>query len=171
MSYERIAYTDIATLGASTTTSVGGGVVLTGTTMQVGPSDFTTTSGTLVDITGLSFAAVASKLYALDLVLKCNSDNVSGVAVGINFSAALATLTWAGVASAGSTTTSTVGTTTLNAHGGSFAAVANVPGVLGAKGFITTGVNPGNITIKILKQSSGTATVYAGSYLTVYLLT
>jgi hypothetical protein len=38
------------------------------------------------------------------------------------------------------------------------------------KGIVVTGVNTGNITVQIDNQTSGTATVYIGSRLTVYKL-
>jgi len=125
----------------------------------------------MVDITGLTFAAAANKIYEIDVLLRITSDTTAGMRVGAAYSAALssiAILTWGGTGAA----SSAVGEMeTLNSlTSGVYGADATVPKSVFLKGTLKTGANAGNFTIQALKVTSGTATVFIGSRMTVNLL-
>jgi hypothetical protein len=149
--------------GATGATGASGS---SGTTSRVSGSDFTTTNTTLTDITGLTFAASASTLYEVEVMLRVNSTDTSGLNFGFNFSAAGASIAWVCTVTNGSGSVATVGGTTLNSGGGLFNVVAK-DGIITGRAWVLVGVNAGNITAKILKGTSGTATVYIGSRMTV----
>jgi hypothetical protein len=141
------------------------------TLAQVSGSDFTTSSATLVDITGLTFAAAANTLYEVDAMLRVQNSTGNGLHFTVDYSAAGATgffNTLGGVANgvfAGGA--NSLGTATTS----NFASSASTDFSVWIKGIVVTGANTGNITIKIEQSISGTATVYIGSRLTVYKLT
>ena len=138
------------------------------TTVKVSGSDFSTGSTSLVDITGLSFSASANKIYEVDVLLLVTSDTGDGMRVGAAYSAAGSSITllWLGSNSANSAFVGEL--ETLNGlTSGVFASDATVPKMIFLKGTLKTGANAGTLTIKALKVTSGTATVYIGSRMTV----
>lgn len=166
MSYERIAQTDIALLALASAAPAGGGG--TATVVKVGPSDFTTTSLTLVNIAGLTFAALANSAYLFEARMKAGSSDGSGIKFGCNFSAALSTYS---SYLFGATNAQAAGQYSNNVYNDlsiAFCATASpFAGIVSIRGQLTTGANPGNFTIMVAKVSAGTATIYAGSPLTV----
>jgi hypothetical protein len=141
------------------------------TTSQVAGSNFTTTSLSLVNITGLTFAAAANTTYEINVLLRVQSTSTAGLTPGINYSAAGATVsvTGSGVTTANNVTA--FGLSALNtATTPAYATVANVDRNIIMQGVLITGANTGNITIQIAKVTSGTATVYIGSRMSVALL-
>jgi len=157
------------TLGALTLLASEGMGVLS----QVSGSDFTTSSLTPVDITGLSFAASASKLYEVDVLLKVAPTGTLGLKCSLNYSAAGATLNRGLIiaptsANAGATVSlDALGTIT---YAQVFCTLASDSTVF-IKAIISTGANAGNITATIQKTSSGSLTVYIGSRMIVTALT
>ena len=135
----------------------------------VSGSDATTTGQSLVDITGLSFAAAANSVYEIEAVLRVTTSAVTtGCKYGVQFSAAgaAAQVTYAG--SVTSTTGAITSTNALNsADATAFLTTSGMAGTITIKGFVTTGANTGNITIQHLKVTSGTSTVRIGSCLKV----
>jgi len=95
--------------------------------------------------------------------------------VGIQYSAALATVSCQSIAMGTTSSLSTglaaaFNTAMFNVFGGNFADDANTNCFCWIKGVVITGANAGNITIQALKSVTGTATVYIGSRMTVTLL-
>ncbi len=139
-----------------------------GTTSKVTGSDFTTTNLTVTDITGLAFTPAANSLYEIDALLRLQSTSTAGVNVGIGGACTGCTLS---VVLTGQSTTGTMtfgGTSTLGtAIALTLASTANTDSNAYIKGIMLTGASPSNITVQILKITSGTATVYKGSRLTV----
>jgi hypothetical protein len=147
-----------------------------GVTSQVSGSNFTTSSTTLVDITGLSFPVDtgANHLYEVDVLCRCQSDTSAGLKFAIACSSAGATGEF--MASVNNTTVSSAVALDWNAIGtaqSNFRSVtANADSIAFLKATITTTAgNAGNITVKVLKGTSGSATVYIGSRMTVTTLT
>jgi hypothetical protein len=147
-----------------------------GVTSQVSGSNFTTSSTTLVDITGLTFAVDtgANHLYEVDACIKCQSDSSAGLKFSVGCSSAGATgeymvnanLTQVG--SAIGADYNALGTAESNAR----STTANTDSIANIKAMVsTTAGNAGNITIKIQKQTGGGLTVYIGSRMTVTTLT
>lgn len=136
----------------------------------VSGSNFTTSSNTLVDITGLTAALAANASYTFTAQLSCSGGQVGGLKVGVNYSVAGATLE-AGALGIGGTVTS-ISNTRLSAFNTASALIANSNAVGDSTvtiiGTVVTGANAGNLTVQI-ERGSGSAllTVYTGSMLSV----
>lgn len=138
---------------------------------SVAGSDATTTSTTLVDVTGLSIALLANTVYEIEAVLSIGtSSDTAGLGLGIEFSAAGASVE---AGSIGATTTSSSRTFRFNAFNTSSTVLmttADGDGQAVIKGRVTVGANAGNLTIQHRKQTSGTSTIFIGSFLKVKIL-
>lgn len=133
---------------------------------RVTGSNVTTTGQALVDITGLLIALVANATYEFEAVLSVSTSAVTtGTAYGVNFSAAGATVEAHITGSATSTASKTLRISALNTATLLFLATSAQTGGIVIKGIVTTGANAGNFTIKHLKLTSGTSTVFINSYL------
>lgn len=140
--------------------------VITDQFARVATSDFTTTGQSLVDITGLTFATVANATYQFTCSLSTASGDVNGIEVGVNHSGAGASVE----ATASGSTTASAGTVArINALTTATPAfnTVNGDGGIQIEGILTVGATPGNLTIQLLKVTSGTATVRINSYLDV----
>jgi hypothetical protein len=146
-------------------------MVGTVTVSQVSGSDFTTSSTSLVDITGLTYAAAANKLYRVEVDLFGQNTGTAGMKIALAFSAAGA----AGWHLSMSHTTSAAASTAINPIGTASTTIywTTATTDLTSKliGTIATGANTGNITAQALKVTSGTLTVHIGSTMTVTQLT
>lgn len=134
--------------------------------------DFTTSSTSLVDITGLSVRLEAYSIYQFNVHLLANSNTTAGSNYGINFSAAGATLA-----------ASILGRWTANtdrwdnrliafntaASIASFTGTSNSSGAIELKGIVVVGANAGDLTIQCQKLTSGTTIVYMYSFLEAIL--
>lgn len=146
-----------------------GGAGLGETTVQVLGSDFTNSTNTLTNITGLTFAVLANHTYEFDGLLIESSSSGAGNIFAWKFSAAGATgaFTW------GYFTTGLAfvwdAAPTSGVSPGSDPAPA-VKFIRPVKGMLITGVNAGNLTLQIAKSSTGTATIHVGSRLTLKTL-
>lgn len=134
---------------------------------RVTGSNATTTSTTLVDVTGLNVPLAANSVYEFVANLTGNGADSNGVKFGVNYSAAGATVEagiYADVAGTGTRTRriNALGSATLQSF---FTSSNDVAALI--QGTITTGANAGNITIQHLKGTSGTSTIYIGSFLKV----
>lgn len=136
---------------------------------QVAGSDATTTGQSLVDITGLTFGALADSIYEIEAVLRVSTSAVTtGCRYGVQFSAAGASAQVVYTGSVAATTGATTSTNALNtACATAFLTTSSMIGMVIIKGFVITGANAGNITIRHLKVTSGTSTVKVGSLLKV----
>jgi len=130
-------------------------------------SNFSTGSLTLVDITGLSNALDANSVYEVVIKMTVESSSNSGLNTGVNFSAAGATIEAGEVGSRDGEVGKVVRLNNFNTAHASAAWIrlSNTPQTHEIKGIVRTGANAGNLTAKILKVSSGTATVYINSYM------
>lgn len=166
---DSLAVTGAASVGGATTLNgslaVNGPVNLGGFS-RVTSADFTTTGQALVDITGLTFATVANAVYMFSASLSTASGDVNGIEVGVQHSGAGASIE----AIATGSTTAAAGTTArisaLNTASPAFNTVNGNGGVY-IEGILTVGATPGNLTIQLLKVTSGTATVRINSFLDV----
>lgn len=133
---------------------------------RVAGSNVTTTGQALVDIAGLSNALVANATYEFEAVLSVSTSAVTtGTAYGVNFSAAGATVEAHITGSSTSTASKTLRINALNTATLLYLATSAQTGGIVIKGIVTTGANAGNFTIKHLKLTSGTSTVFINSYL------
>ena len=133
----------------------------------VSGSDFTTSSTTLVDITGLSVALVSGGTYEFEAVLTAGTGaDTNGVQVGVQYSSTGSIE--AGLhANAATATAFTAGRiTAFNTASATLEGSANANLPVWIKGIVVT-TGAGNLTIQCLKPTSGTATVYQKSFLRV----
>jgi hypothetical protein len=145
----------------TTSTNVGGW-----TALKVAGSDFTTSSTSLVDVTGLVSSTLSTAtLYEFEAVLYCNSTSTAGMAVGVQQSGGGTGQigTWAGSATSGAATGIVIASNALNTAGAPCVLV-NGDGTITITGHIKTGsTGSPTISLKVLKTTSGTAKVYIGS--------
>lgn len=139
------------------------------TTVKVSGSNFTTSSLSLVGITGLSFSAVASTRYEIEVMLYCNSSSTAGGQFGANSSGGSPTVILIQNANGNATTQISAG---IKANNTAMTACLTTAadGVVCIKGVISSGTGSPTISIRGLKVTSGTLTVYIGSYLQYRIL-
>lgn len=136
--------------------------------ISVSGSDFTTSSTTLVDVTGLTFAAASGVRYEVECTLYGGGGaSAAGVRTAIAFSgsnAASNTYFWTGPTSGTAATLAcnALGTLTATSHW----TAANINTVMKLYAVIDT-TSTGNITVQAAKTTSGTATIYIGSNLKI----
>lgn len=137
------------------------------TTVKVSGSDFTTTSTSLVDITGLSFTAAANTTYEIDCWLDViNAADTTGMKVGIN-STGTSPLILAQVITNNSSTAALATTSIPLNNTATVAQVAasGAEGFIHITGYVKSGTGSPTISIRVSKVTSGTATVKVGSKL------
>jgi hypothetical protein len=140
------------------------------TVFKVAGADATTTSGTLVDITGLVTGTLApSTLYEVHVhLLVSTSADAGGIRYGIGTagsgSASLVTGYLRGTGTSIATQSETIITTGVSSN--TYMTTASSTGVIHFSGWVTTrsGGTP-NISFQHAKITSGTSTVKIGSYL------
>ena len=152
-----------ATTKKATLTQIVG--LVGGTTYKVSGSNFTSTSTSLTNITGLSHAAAINTLYEVDCVLKVQSTDTNMMKFALACSAAGSTGYFSIVADIAS-----MAGNILGSAGANVVSVATSDRMIYIKGIVTTVGSTGNITVQVLKNTSGTATVYIGSRMTVTVL-
>lgn len=135
---------------------------------RVTGSNATTTGQSLVDITGLSISLIANATYEIEVVLSCQTTAVTtGTGYGIQYSAAGATIE--GWVSGSSTTTAhkTLRLSAFNTSSQAFLTSSAQTGGIFIRGIVTVGANPGTLSARHLKVTSGTSTVFIGSYIKI----
>ena len=132
---------------------------------QVSSSNVTLTAQTLADITGLSLALLANSTYTFYAKLSVASSSTAGNGYGVQYSAAGAAVEAGITGTLAAATQKALRISALNTSAQAFVTVA-ANGSIEISGRITTGANAGNLTIQHLKVTSGTSTVYIGSFLT-----
>ncbi len=137
-----------------------------GTTAKVSSANFSTSNTSLTDITGLSFAASANTLYHIECDLFGQCSGTAGMVIALGFSASGAVGQGAsyGITSAGSMTSTNQA---LGNTSSSYWTTNATDSTAFFVGTVLTGANPGNITMKISKTTSGTVTVKINSRMTV----
>jgi len=133
----------------------------------VSGGNFTTTSLTLVNITGLSVALEANSVYEIDIKLTYESSSNAGLNTGVDFSAAGATIEAGEYGSRDGEVGKVARISAFNTSGAAtaFIRLSSTIQTHEIKGIVRTGANAGNLTAQILKTTSGTATVYVDSYI------
>jgi len=127
--------------------------------------DNSTTSTSLVDITGLVAALQANSVYEFEAIIFGRSSTSAGSNFGLNFSAAGASVQAYAIGDVAAATThnsdeiSALDTPTIAMVGGDTHHIVRIPGL------VTVGANAGNFSVKHSKMTSGTDYVYASSYL------
>lgn len=138
---------------------------------SVSGSDATTSSVTLVNVTGLSNALLANTVYEFEAVLMVStSANTDGIRYGVDFSGAGATIEAMCSGPQSATGAKTLRISAFNTQTVTFMATASQTGGVLIKGVITVGANAGNLTIQHLKLVSGTSTVFIASFLKTKIL-
>jgi hypothetical protein len=171
-----VSGTDItAVVQSSTTKSAALSVIKdyilgVATTTKVSGSNFTTSSTSLVDITGLTFAASANTKYEIDGMLLGQSGSAGGVQFAVSFSAAGATGSY--MAFSPSTSSASGGGVNVigTATGQNVWTTTTTDLHTFIKSIVSVGANSGNITVQVKKTTSGSLTVYIGSRMTVTTL-
>ena len=130
-------------------------------------SDFVSSGTTQQTITGLSYAVLANTKYEFEVVLTGQASDTAGVQFGVFFSAAGSTGSYVGIGGTTTTTSAYGGNVTGTQSGAVFWTETAVEKSVFYKGIISIGANAGNITVDLTKQTSGTATVRAGSILKI----
>lgn len=133
---------------------------------RVTGSNATTTGQSLVNITGLTLALLANSVYEFEAVLMVASSSTAGNGYGVNYSAAGAVVESQITGTLAAATQKTLRISALNTAATPFVTVAANGGIL-IKGIMTTGANPGNLTVSHLKVTSGTSTAFINSFLKV----
>lgn len=135
---------------------------------QVTGSNATTTGQALTDITGLSVALTTNATYEFEAVMSVSTSAVTtGTAYGVQYSVAGATVEAQITGASTSTASKTLRINALNSATALYLATSAQTGGIVIKGRITTGANAGNLTIQHLKLTSGTSTIFIGSFLKV----
>lgn len=165
--------------GASLTIPSTSAVFVTGPSSSTAPrlpywdaiyqvlADFGTPKTSLTDIPNLSHAALADSIYEIEAVCRVQSSDSAGLKVGWNFSAAGGTGRLMFACSNNSGINLGVDIVAVATASGIHSNEANTDHLVFAKGYAKTAANAGNITLQIMKQTSGTATIFAGSIMKV----
>jgi len=118
-------------------------------------TNLTTTSTTAVT-TGISEALEANSTYEVEIVAMYGSSNAAGTSWQLNWSGSGATI--------GGWLNNT--TTQVTAFNTSYTGTATSSNAMGSvKAILVTGGNAGTLTLNFLKLTSGTATIFANSYM------
>jgi hypothetical protein len=136
--------------------------------VQVSGSDFTTTSLTLVDITGLTIPLTTNAVYQFTCNLTGNGADSNGVKFGVNYSVAGAAIEAGVYSEVAGTGVRSRRINALNSSTAQSFFTSNNDVAALINGRVTTGANAGNLTIQVLKGTSGTATIYQGSQCMVF---
>lgn len=135
---------------------------------RVTGSNATTTGQALVDVTGLTVSLVANAVYEFEVVMSASTSAVTtGTAYGIQYSAAGATIESHITGASTSTATKTLRINSFNSATALYLATSAQTGGILIKGTVTTGANAGDLSVRHLKLTSGTSTVFIGSFLKV----
>jgi len=170
----RVANLNVATAGTADTVSAIDGQTATVTKIPIAysnNSDFTTTSTTFVDATGLSFPVLANKNYALSLHLLTNKNDANGLQIQITGPASptklfyrITSITTGLTASVTDNLTafSTPSTTGNTFNGDGWICINPTPFA-----FFSNGANAGTVRLQLRAVTGGTAKIYAGSWIQV----
>lgn len=136
------------------------------TTLRVATTDFTTTSTTLADVTGLVSSSLSTAtLYEFEATLYVNSTSTAGMTIGVDQTGTGTGQVGviSGTATSGAATGMAIGSNALNTASAPCVLV-NGDGTITIRGYIKTGsAGTPTIKIKVAKATSGTAKVYIGS--------
>jgi len=162
-----VSGTNIKTING--TTVLGSGDIVVGAAAtpvfaRVTGANVTTTGQALIDITGLSIACIANATYEFQAVLSVASSSTAGNQYGVNYSTTGATVEGMITGTLAAATQQARRLNALNTASVAFVTVAGDGGII-IRGILVTGANAGNFTVRHLKTTSGTSTVYINSFL------
>ncbi len=131
-------------------------------------SNATTTGQALTDVTGLTASLVANAKYKFDAVMTGSVSAVTtGTQYGVQYSAAGASIEAQIVAASSTTATKSERINAFNTATTTFLATSAQSGGIRITGTITTGANAGTLSIRHLKVTSGTSTIFINSLLEI----
>jgi hypothetical protein len=134
---------------------------------RVTGANATTTTQTLTNIAGLTFAAAAGSTYEFEAVLSVGTSNVTtGTGYGVQYTGTASAIEGQIAGSSSTTATKTLRISALGTSYQAFLTTSNQTGGMLIRGIIVT-TTAGNLTIQHLKVTSGTSTVYVNSFLKV----
>lgn len=126
--------------------------------------DFSITSATLVDVTGLSFAIVANEVWQFDMYLMLSQGNAAGIKVGINGPSGATLLASTNGETSGLTAESWDVLNALNTAGAvAYDTAASTTAPLQIHGVMVNGTNAGTVQLQA-QRAAGTAKVLTNSY-------
>lgn len=134
---------------------------------EVSGLDFTTNSTSLVDITGLTFAALANSKYEVEAMLLGHSASSTGVQFAVTYSAAGATGSYMAFSPAATGTSSGGVNQVGTATGVTVWTSGPTDEHTYIKSIIRVGANTGNISIQIKNAGSSTLAVLVGSVMKI----
>jgi len=146
-----------------TTPNAIGTLLLAPTISRVSGSDFTMASATLTDVTGLTFAASANKIYRVYADLFGNMSTTNGMRAAFNFSAAGAVGFSLQMGLGGPTSGSTSISTLNQQPATNYWTTSGTELTLQLLGDVLVGANAGNITVQVARLTAGTLTIRIGS--------
>lgn len=133
---------------------------------RVTGSNATTTGQALVDVTGLTLSLVANGVYEIEAMLVGSTTAVTtGTGYGIQYSAAGATIEGFVQGSATTTADKTLRVNAFNTSVQAWLTTSAQTGGILIKATVTVGANAGTLSVRHLKVTSGTSTVFIGSSL------
>lgn len=132
-------------------------------------SDFTTTSTSFVNATGLSFPVLANKKYAVAYYLVTNKTDANGLQTQFTGPASPTKINLRHASSTSALTSLVTEFLTAFSQASSTVNTVNGDGIVTnlAGGMISNGANAGTVQLQIRAVSSGTAKIYAGSWIQV----
>lgn len=134
---------------------------------EVSGLDFTTNSTSLVDITGLTFAALTNSKYEVEAMLLGQSNSSNGVQFAVSYSASGATGSYLAFSPSGVSTSSGGVNQIGTATGVTVWTAPSTDLHTYIKAIIRVGANTGNISIQVKGISPSTATIHVGSVMKV----
>lgn len=150
---------------AFTGTATGIGLPVYG---QVLGSNVTTTGQALVDAAGLTVALAINATYEFEANLSVSTTAVTtGTQYAINYSVAGGAIEAQINGSLTSTAAKAERISTLNTATTAYLTTSGQTGGIRITGRVTTGANAGNLVVRHLKVTSGTSTIFIGSFLKV----
>jgi len=173
LSVENVDNTSDATKNAAVATLTNKTINGGGNTLQRIPvtysntTDFTTTSTTFVDVTGLSFPVLANKKYAVVMHLIANKNDTNGFQVQWTGPASPTKFANRQYASGSAFTSTTLNEVTAFSAASSTYNVYNGDGYIHCDAIISNGGNAGTVQLQIRAVTGGTAKIYAGSWIQV----
>ena len=143
--------------------------------VYVSGSNVTTTGQSAASVTGLAFSIAANEKWVARVHMKVGSSSVAGMSVAVSFPAgATVTADWFGVTLTNPATaweqTTASGTLTTTSFDTLSATTAAVGAFVNGEITVANGATPGTVQVQFAKTTSGTATVYVGSFMTAHRL-
>lgn len=140
--------------------------VISGETLVVLASDQTTSSSTIGDVTGMSFAVGANQTYVVQINLFTGMDNTGGSKFAINGPTGATMRFWAFGVNTGSTTYRGESITALNTLSGAFGALSSAALWVQITGLFVTSSTTGTFQLRYASTTNTqTTSVFAKSWI------